>query len=474
MEHTNTYKKRWLIFLAITMTTFINCIDSSSVNVALPVMSMALHVSMSQIEWVVTAYMIVIICLILIFGKLGDTVGQDKVFKAGIIGVIIGATICFFSSSFSMLMAGRVVQGIGGACTMANSQGLIVKTFPAHERGKAMGLNGSSVALGSMIGPSLGGVIVNYFNWNYIFLLDIPLLILCFALCSKYLPKSEPSGERFNDVPGALLFMVMIVCIYAGIKTLQKGQNFYMTCLAVLFVAVVVGIIFSRRELHCNTAMIDLHIFDNKLFTVSVFCAFISFFAIMGHNFITPFYLQKVQLLNAAQTGLLMMAYSVTMAILAPVSGQLSDKIGSEIICFVGLCIVTVALVILSTMGVGTSVGVFLVGSVLMSAGMAMFQSPNTSLIMSTVQPNQTGVAGSINSLARNLGQVFGISLSTVILYNLMSGRLGYMVLDYVEGEEQVFVYAMHWVYLFMAMCSTIGATLTGLRWMKGRKKTDE
>lgn len=177
-------------------------------------------------------------------------------------------------------------------------------------------------------------------------------------------------------------------------------------------------------------------------------------------------------MLDAAHTGLLMMAYSLTMCVVAPFSGQLSDKIGSEFLCFVGLCIITVALLVLSTLGVDTSLVVFLIGSITMSIGMAMFQSPNTSLIMSTVGRENTGIAGSINGLARNLGMVFGISLSTVLLYNIMSGQLGYTVMSYVDGQELVFVTAMQWVYRFMALISAIGAILTGLRW-KNRKEQE-
>ena len=159
------------------------------------------------------------------------------------------------------------------------------------------------------------------------------------------------------------------------------------------------------------------------------------------------------------------------MFVVAPFSGQLSDKIGSEILCFIGLCIVSVALFILSTLGIGSPIWIFLIGSIMMSLGMAMFQSPNTSLIMSTVGPKLTGIAGSINGLARNLGSVFGISLSTVLLYNIMSTQLGVTVTDFVAGGEQAFVTGMQWVYRCMAMVSLLGAVLTGLRWKKSKEE---
>ncbi len=465
------HRRRWLIFFAVVMTTFINCVDASSVNVALPNMADEMGVTMAGIEWVVTAYTLVIICLILVFGKLGDTIGKDKVFKAGLLVFIAGLVLCFLSGSYGFLLFGRIVEGVGSAATMANSQGIIVHVFPLHERGKALGLSGSSVALGSMVGPSLGGVIVSYFDWNAIFAMNLPIAILCFLLCCKYLPDLSVEGRQTGraDIGGALLFMVMILCVYGGVKLMQSGLSYLLYCLLILAAALVAGFFFVRWESRRKNPMLDIGLFRNKLFAVSVFCACLSFFAISGHNFIQPFYLQKVQLLDAAQTGLLMMAYSLTMCVVAPFSGHLSDKIGSEVLCFVGLCIVTVALLILSTLGVDSSLGVFLFGSIVMSVGMAMFQSPNTSLIMSTVGQNQTGIAGSINGLARNLGMVFGISLSTLILYQIMSSELGYTVMNFVEGEEQTFVTAMQWVYRFMAAISAVGAVLTGLRWRKTR-----
>jgi len=465
------HQKRWLIFFAVVMTTFINCMDMSSINVALPSIADELHVTMSGVEWVVTAYTLVIICFILLFGKLGDTMGKDKIFKFGILVFLAGLCICFFAHTYTMLLIGRIVEGVGAAATSANSQGIIVQTFPAHERGKALGISGSSVALGTMVGPSIGGLIVQHFSWNMIFGMSIPLTVICFMLCVKYLPDMSSGRSEKVDSGGVLLFMVMILCVYGGVKLLQNGASYYLYCAMLLVIAVAFGAVFVRWEQRHDNAMIHLDIFKNKLYTVSVFCAFISFLAISGHNFIQPFYLQKVQMLSAAQTGMLMMAYSITMFVVAPFSGQLSDKIGSEILCFIGLCTVSVALFVLSTLGIGSPLWIFLIGSIMMSFGMAMFQSPNTSLIMSTVGPKLTGIAGSINGLARNLGSVFGISLSTVLLYNIMSSQLGFNVTDFVEGQELAFVTGMQWVYRFMAVVSLIGAVLTGLRWKNSRRE---
>lgn len=470
-ERASSHRKRWLIFFAVVMTTFLNCMDMSSINVALPTIADELQITMADVEWIVTAYTLVIICFILLFGKLGDTVGKDKIFKAGILVFLAGLCICFLSHSYPMLLIGRIVEGLGAAATSANSQGIIVQIFPAHERGKALGLSGSSVALGLMAGPSVGGLIVSHFSWNMVFGMSIPFCIVCFLLSVKYLPDMSDGKKEKTDFAGLLLFMLLIICLYGGVKLLQNGAAYYLYCVLLLALSAIFAVFFVRWENKHENAMIRLDIFKNKLYTVSVFCAFISFLAIAGHNFIQPFYLQKVQLLSAAHTGLLMMAYSVTMFIVAPFSGQLSDKIGSEVLCFIGLCIVSAAQIILSTLGIGSPLWVFLIGSMMMSFGMAMFQSPNTSLIMSTVDPKLTGIAGSINGLARNMGSVFGISLSTVLLYNIMSGLLGVTVTDFVAGQELAFVVGMQWVYRFMAAVSLLGAVLTGLRWKKQKQE---
>ena len=222
------YKNRWLIFFAVVMTTFINCMDMSSINVALPSIADQLSISMADVEWIVTAYTLVIICFILLFGKLGDTIGKDKIFKFGILVFLSGLCICFLSRSYPMLLLGRIVEGIGAAATSANSQGIIVQTFPTHERGKALGLSGSSVALGTMVGPSVGGLIVSHFNWNMIFGLSIPCCIVCFILCMKYLPDMSTGKSEKVDVAGAMLFMVLILCLYGGVKLLQNGAEYYL------------------------------------------------------------------------------------------------------------------------------------------------------------------------------------------------------------------------------------------------------
>lgn len=462
-------KKKWLILFNVALVTFICCVDSSSVNVALPIMAKALGVGMASIEWVVTINLLVIICFILVFGRLGDIKGKDLVFKWGIGIFLVGSLICCSSQNFTMLIIGRMVEGFGASATMANSQGIIAQVFPSTERGRALGISGSCVALGTMLGPAVGGIIITHFSWNMIFMLNVPLALISLLLSFKLIPKMAGKNEAKLDIKGSLLFMVFITTVYMGVKFLQGGNEAHLWSVVAFGMAFIMGIIFMRTEKNMAEPMLELSLFKNKLFSVSVFCAFLSFFALSCNNFIQPFYLQKVLGISPAMTGMILMVYPIFMSIIAPCSGYLSDKIGSEMLGFIGLATSSTGLLVLSFLSVDSTLVHFMLGVALMAVGTGLFQSPNTSLIMSTVPKDKLGVAGSINGLVRNLGMIFGISLSTMLLYNLMSMQLGFPVTDYIDGRGDVFVYGMRWVYRFASAICFVGVILTGLRWREKR-----
>ena len=173
-------KKQWAILLVVLPVTFMTTLDSSIVNVALPSMAKELGTTMAGIEWVVTSYLITICAFILLFGRIGDIIGKSRVFRIGIAIFTIGSLLCGFSYSLTTLIVSRVIQAIGAAAAMATNQGIITETFPASERGKALGMSGTAVALGTMVGPTLGGLIVSVAPWKYIFLINIPIGIIVY------------------------------------------------------------------------------------------------------------------------------------------------------------------------------------------------------------------------------------------------------------------------------------------------------
>lgn len=473
-----TARSKWIILIIVVMTTFMNCLDSSVVNVALPVMTASLKVTSSDIQWVVTSYLIVISATILVFGRLGDILGKTRVFKFGIILFTAGSLLCGTTHSLPVLLLARVIQAVGAAGTMANSQGIITEVFPAGERGRALGLNGTFVALGSLVGPPLGGFIVDSTSWEFIFLINVPIGILTFLFGIRLLPKEEKTGEKAGkekaDALGALLFIAAIVSFFLAVG---RGQEVGFANLYVLLSFLVSGLSFAgfvAAEIYQRSPLLDLAIFRNKLFSLSIFCGFISFVAIFCTTIIQPFYLQDVMGFSPSVTGLIMMTYPLLLSVVAPASGYMSDKIGSEIITLFGLALTSIGLFCMSLLNESSSILSMVLFIALMSIGNGLFQSPNNSLVMSTVPRDKLGVAGSVNALVRNLGMICGIALATVILYARMSRELGYRVSNFVPGCGDAFISGMSAAYKTAGAVCLVGALLTAYRLYKGRKNASD
>jgi EmrB/QacA subfamily drug resistance transporter len=445
-------------------------LDGSIVNVALPKMADELNVSMAEIEWVVTSFLIIIAATILIFGRLGDIKGKIKIFKFGVVIFTIGSFLCGLTDSLIVLVIARAIQAIGAAATMATNQGIITQVFPSNERGRALGILGTFVALGAMAGPPLGGFIVSAVSWKYIFLVNVPVGIVAFILIMRIFPKSNKVIDEKLDGKGALLFTIFIVALFGA---LVQGQSIGYDNLAMISafvlsaIAFITFIIVENKE---ELPLLQLKIFKNSLFSVSIVCAVTSFVAISASNIILPFYFQDVLKMTTKQCGLFMMVSPIVLSVVAPFSGYLSDKIGSEILTFIGLTVTSIGLLLISSLNENSSLVVLVTFIVIMSIGNGMFQSPNNSLVMSTVSKDKLGIAGSVNSLVRNFAMVLGTSLATLILYNRMSYKIGYRVVDYVNGRNDVFVYGMKYVYIFAAIICGIGAIITALRLYYSKK----
>lgn len=473
MDQTNEkiYKNRHLILINVVLLTFMSTLDSSIVNVALPKMSQLLSVSSEAIAWVVSVYLLVIVGAILIFGRLGDIVGKTRIFLYGVLGFTIGSLMCGLSGSFFMLIVSRCIQALGAAAAMATNQGIITQVFPANERGKALGITGTFVALGSMAGPPVGGFIVNSFNWEYIFLINVPIGIMVYIMGLRILPKSKGTTGEPLDIKGSVLFVISIASLFLSL-ILGESYGYGNPLIAGGFVLFLVTfVLFIQLERRTEVPLLQLKLFQNGLFSLSIFCSFVSFVAISGSSIILPFYLQNTLKYSPAFTGIILMASPVILAVVAPVSGHLSDKIGSEFLTFLGLMLTGTGLYLMSTLTENTGLGVLLAYIMIMSVGNGLFQSPNNSLTMSTAPKNMLGISGSVNALIRNMGMISGISMSVLILYNRMSSKIGYHVSDYVDGRDDVFIYGMKGVFIIAALICAFGALLTAFRLYSQRKR---
>ena len=459
------HNNMWLILIATCLFTFMSTLDGSIVNIAMPTMSKDLAISMNEAEWIVSVYMITICCLLIFWGRISDTIGKIKIFKIGTLIFIMGSLFCGISSTLEMLLISRIIQATGASMTMATNYGIITENFPPEMRGRSLGVLGSFVSLGSIAGPGIGGVIIQKYTWHYIFLINIPIGIFAFVLGYFVFPKSKKKDIPLNlDYLGFILFDMFIISLFMGIF-IGQVIGFTKLSIIILFIIAVcsfVGFIF--REKRAKNPLIDLTIFNNKSFSVGLTCAVLIFSSNLFMNTLLPFYLQYTLKLSSLMSGFILMCVPIAMVIVAPISGALSDKIGAKGLTFLGLFIVSVSQLLFILIGLKTTISYLVILTLLAGTGVALFQSPNNSIIMSSVEHNHLGIAGSINSLARNIGMVTGLSLSTTILYSSMTQKAGYKVNGYIDGRDDLFLYGMHIAFLVSFSLCFIAFIITGIR----------
>lgn len=469
------FKKRWFILFSVLIVTFMSCLDASIVNVALPVISKDLGVSMSSVQWTVTTYLIVISALLLTLGRLGDLKGKTQVFRIGIMIFTLGSLLCGISNNIEFLIISRAIQGFGAAFTMANSQGIITAVFEPQERGKALGILGLVVAFGSMLGPALGGVI-SEFKWEYIFLINIPIGIVAMILSFKVLPNLESHAKKGDkiDFIGTILFAITIVSL---IVSITEGSIYGFTDTKILIgfaVAIVAFVLFIISQLKLSSPILDLRIFKIHRFSKGVFASLLSFTAMSSFTILLPFYYEIVRGISPMDSGFLMIVSPVALAIFAPISGSLSDRFNSELFPVIGFIVTAIGFALIATLGVHTPIYVICIFIFIIGAGLGLFQSPMNSIVMSSVDRTKLGIAGSVNALVRNLGMIFGITFGTSLLYSIMSSDLGYTVRGFVPGHSAIFVDAMDKVFIVATVICIVGIITTLSIFFKVRKERRE
>ena len=416
MEIQMTKAKRWMILINVSVSIFMCTLDASIVNIALPIISNELKADISSVQWVVTSYLLTISVLLLIWGKISDIYGRKRIYAFGFIVFTVGSVLCGLSGSLSMLVFSRVLQAVGASAMMALSQAIVTSTFPPAERGRALGITGTIVAIGSLAGPSLGGVLVHAAGWQYIFYINIPIGILGTIFTLMTFPRDDKKPETVNfDYKGSILYIFSITVLFMALLLWQE-RSIPDNVLIPMLIASTSGIfLFIRYEGRATDPLIHLELFKNKVFTMGVACAYLSFISIFATQMFIPFYLLLVLKLDTLTAGLLISFYPIVTALVAPFSGWLSDKISYRLLTVAGLSINVIVLVTMTTFGSETSYAKIAVLMAALGVGVGLFQSPNNSSVMGSVPRERLGIAGGINALFRNLGMVSGITLSVML-----------------------------------------------------------
>ncbi|MDF2633841.1 MAG: drug resistance transporter, EmrB/QacA subfamily [Pelosinus sp.] len=452
---------RWLIFSVTVMGTFMAVLDSSIVNVALPLIAGSFGVELTVVQWVVTAYLLTISSLLPLFGKIGDMYGRRKIYLSGFAIFTVGSLLCSVSSSIWFLVVSRVLQAIGASMLMSNSPAIISITFPGKERGRVLGMNGTVVALAAMAGPSLGGILVGVFNWQWIFYINLPIGVIACLLGYYILPVEKKCASGTFDFKGAVLFALGMTGL---LVVLSEGHEWGWGSFITSIIAISsIGLlsVFVWHEGRVKQPMIDLSLFRRWPFLAGNVSGLLSFMAMFSNNMLMPFYLHSVLLLTPTEIGLAITPFPLLMAVAAPLSGYLSERISPVILTTSGLGILMLGLLYLSTLDAQSIIWQVAIGQGIMGIGNGMFQSPNNNSVLSAVPASKVGLASGISALMRNVGMVSGTAVAVSVFESRRQQELANIAVLNHDVYISAFLSAYHVALLIGACFAGIGLLIS-------------
>jgi EmrB/QacA subfamily drug resistance transporter len=420
------YTRKWYVMAAVSMGIFLSTIDGSIVNVALPTLVHAFNTEFAVVQWVVLAYLLTVSTLILSMGRWGDMVGKKPLYAIGFVIFTLGSVMCGLSPAIYWLIGFRVLQAVGAAMMMALGMAIVTEAFPPAERGKALGISGSIVSIGIVAGPVLGGIIIGALSWHWIFFVNLPIGIVGSLMVARFVPDHKPSGgQRFDYLGASTLFVSLIAFLLA--LTIGESIGFAEISVLLLFaISLLFLILFVIIEKRSRQPMIDLSLFQNKLFSVNLITGFISFLSIAGTVILMPFYLENVLGYDPGAVGLLLAIVPIAMGLAAPIAGSLSDRIGTRPITVFGLFVLVIGYYLVSTLTTQTTSLGYILRFMPIGIGMGVFQSPNNSAIMGAAPRARLGVASGLLAITRTVGQITGIAAMGAMWASQVTHRLGH------------------------------------------------
>jgi EmrB/QacA subfamily drug resistance transporter len=411
---------KWFVLINVLIGATMSALDVSIVNVAMPTLKNEFQVSMSLIEWVAMAYMLTLTIFLPFFGRLADMFGRSRLYNAGFVVFTVGSLFCGMATSAIFLIAARVLQAIGAGLLQANSVALITQAFPGNERGKAIGIQGAVQAIAMAVGPFVGGALISTIGWRSVFYINIPIGIVGMVAALYILPANEKSKKKESiDYLGTIFFASGLAFLVLGFnEVVNLGWGSYTIIVYFIHAFVLLGL-FVLTELRVAHPLIDLKLFKNSTFLIGNLTGMMSYYVLFAVLFLMPFYLEKVLNYSPVLTGSLLIPIPLAMAIVAPLSGHISDKYGSRIMTASGMAVSALSCFFLLFLGAQSNIIVLIGELVLMGVGMGMFTPPNNSAIMGAAPREKLGLAGGVLNMMRSLGLIFGVDISGLIFTKL-------------------------------------------------------
>lgn len=417
------YKEMNYMLIAICLGPFFSLMSIGVINVSLPNLSIIFDKDLQSIQWVTLGYLLVIPVLIPIMGKLADNIGHKLIHNLGYVVFGLSSILIAISPSVFFVFLFRALQGIGAAMFQATNISIISMNVPSSRRGKALGILGSAVGVGSMVGPAFGGVLIHWFPWQVAFLFPVPFCLLGYLLAQKYIPKNETKRKKTFDIFGAIQFSLIITLVMIGISFWHDWIGIVK---GVFAIGIILLFLFTRWWLsHIEEPFLDLSVLKHQHILLGIFISFATYVGSFTVLVILPFHLQGILFLDPYWIGLIMMSYPIVLAITGPIFGSVSDRYGHVLVIFIGLILMCISLV--AMVGIGRN-GSFIIATLLLSLlglGMGMITSPNYSYVMKFAPKEMVGMVGGLIALARTIGMAFGATLGFVIMNVWIPNDLG-------------------------------------------------
>jgi len=406
--------RRWLAILAIAIGIAMAVLDGTVVNVALPSIVRELGTTPAAGVWVINAYQLVIVALLMPLASLGERVGYRRIYQAGVALFTLGSLACALSHTLPLLVAARVVQGMGGAAIMSVNGALVRLTYPDAHLGRGVGLNGLVVSLSAAVAPSLAAGILAVGSWPWLFAVNVPFGLLNLRV-ARHLPLSERSGRPF-DWTSAILSAVMLGLFFIGADSVIRGAAAVPAAIGIV-VAVAAGVLLVRRGRRETAPLIPVDLFRNPVFSLSVAASICAFAAFTIAFVALPFYFQSALGLDQVQTGLLMTPWPVATGVAAPLAGRLSDRLPAGGLGVVGMLLLAAGLGLLTAAGPEIGAAGIAWRLALCGFGFGFFQAPNNRTMLAAAPRARAGAAGGMLATARLLGMTVGATIVALVFH---------------------------------------------------------
>lgn len=406
---------RWIL-ASLSLSMLLSSLGTSIANVGLPTLTHVFNASFQQVQWVVVAYLLAITTLIVSVGRLGDMMGRKRLLLAGIALFTIASVLCGAAPTLTMLIAARAVQGLGAAIMMVLTMAFVGETVSKEKTGSAMGLLGTMSAIGTALGPSLGGILIAGVNWRAIFLINVPLGILSFILAQRYLPQDQQASHKANNKASArfdhigTLLLALTLAAYALAMTLGRGHVGALN-LALLLAAILGAALFMLVETKVASPLIRPALFRDITLSTSLAMNTLIATVMMATLVVGPFYLSRSLALSDAMVGLVMSIGPIISACSGVVAGRIVDRMGAPATVTSGLVAMVTGAFSLALLPSIIGISGYVIAIAILTPGYQLFQAANNTAVMQEIAPNQRGLISGMLNLSRNLGLITGATL---------------------------------------------------------------